>query len=93
MFSEGNAARPIRCDSSLQIVMAVWRAFLNLNLLGRVWQTTADNKGCLVHFQFLKSAPNGLLYLQWAVTFDQIIQQNNLQRKEPPCAVSLASIH
>jgi hypothetical protein len=26
MFSEGKAARPVRCDSPLQIVMAIWRA-------------------------------------------------------------------
>jgi hypothetical protein len=28
LLSEGNAAHPVRCDSPLQIVMAVWRPFL-----------------------------------------------------------------
>jgi hypothetical protein len=27
MFSEGNAAHPVGCDSPLQIVLAVWRTF------------------------------------------------------------------
>jgi hypothetical protein len=27
MFSEGNAAHPIGCDSQLKIVMAVWHTF------------------------------------------------------------------
>jgi hypothetical protein len=30
MFSEGNAAHPVRCDSPLQIVMAVWRIYFIL---------------------------------------------------------------
>jgi hypothetical protein len=34
MFSEGNAVHPVRSDSPLQIVMAVWHTFLYLNLLG-----------------------------------------------------------
>jgi hypothetical protein len=46
MFSEGNAAHPVRCDSPLQIVMPVWRPFcLNSNFLGRVWQPSVDNNG------------------------------------------------
>jgi hypothetical protein len=37
MFSEGNAAHPVGCDSPLQTVMGVGRNFLlNLNFLGRV---------------------------------------------------------
>jgi hypothetical protein len=36
MFSEGNAAHPVRCDSILQIGMAVLQTFLNLNFLGWV---------------------------------------------------------
>jgi hypothetical protein len=28
MFSEGNAAHPVGCDSPLQIVMVIWRPFL-----------------------------------------------------------------
>ncbi len=27
VFSQANAARPVGCDSPLQIVMAVWRTF------------------------------------------------------------------
>jgi hypothetical protein len=35
MFSEGNAAHPVGCDSPLQIVMAVWGTFfLNFELAG-----------------------------------------------------------
>jgi hypothetical protein len=30
MFSEGNVAHPVRCDSPLEIVMAVWRTFLKI---------------------------------------------------------------
>ncbi len=40
----------VGCDSSLQIVMAFWRFFSNLNLLGWVWQLAADSKGLLAHF-------------------------------------------
>ena len=75
MLSEGNVALSVGCDSPLQIVMAVWRPFcLNSNFLGRVWQPSADNNG----------APNGHYYLQRAVTPDQIIQHNSLQRAEHP---------
>jgi hypothetical protein len=31
-----------------------WHLFFNLNLLGRVWEPTADYNGCLAHFKFLK---------------------------------------
>ncbi len=55
MFSRANAAHPVGCDSSLQLVMAVWRALLlNLNFLGRVWQPAADNNGSVAHFKFSK---------------------------------------
>jgi hypothetical protein len=33
MFSEGNAAHPVGCDSPLLIVMAVRHTFFDLNLL------------------------------------------------------------
>jgi hypothetical protein len=49
--------------------------FFNLNLLGQVWQPSADNNCCLSHFKFKKSVPNGHNYLQQAVTPDQIIHQ------------------
>ena len=35
MFSEGNAAHPVVCDSPLQIAMTVWHIFFEL--LGWVW--------------------------------------------------------
>jgi hypothetical protein len=34
LLSEGNAAHPFRCDSPLQIVMAIWRTFLKFELAG-----------------------------------------------------------
>jgi hypothetical protein len=34
MFSEGNAAHPVGCDSPLQKVMAVWCHFLKFELTG-----------------------------------------------------------
>jgi hypothetical protein len=74
MFSEGNAALPVWCDSPLQIVMAVWRTLFEFKLLGRVLQPSADNNG----------APNGHYYLQRAVTPHQITQQNSLQRAGAP---------
>jgi hypothetical protein len=52
--AEGNAAHPVGCDSPLQIVMAIWHSFLNLNLLGPVWQPAAYYNGCLVLFKFFK---------------------------------------
>jgi hypothetical protein len=48
MFSEGNAAHPVGCDSSLQIVIAVWGTFLNLNFPDQLF-------GAL---QILKNSPN-----------------------------------
>jgi hypothetical protein len=75
MLSEGNAVLPVGCDSTLQIIMAVWRPFcLNLSFLGRVWQPFADYNG----------APNSHYYLQRAVKPYQIIQQNSLQRAGAP---------
>jgi hypothetical protein len=32
MFSEGNAAHPVECDSPLQIVLAVWRTIFEFEL-------------------------------------------------------------
>ncbi len=55
MLSEGNAAHPVGCDSTLQTVMAVWQPFcLNSNFLCPEWQPSADNNG----------APKGHCYLQ-----------------------------
>jgi hypothetical protein len=34
MFSEDNGAHPVRCDSQLQIVMAVWLTFQKSELAG-----------------------------------------------------------
>jgi hypothetical protein len=34
MFSEGNAAHPVGCDSLLQIVIAIWRIFFEFELAG-----------------------------------------------------------
>jgi hypothetical protein len=34
-----------------RFVIAVWLRFLNLNLLGRVWQPAADYNGCLADFK------------------------------------------
>ena len=34
MFSEVNAAHPAGCDSSMKIALAVWRTFLEFELLG-----------------------------------------------------------
>jgi hypothetical protein len=84
MFSEGNAAHPVGSDSPLQIVIAVWRTFLYLNLLGQVSLPSADNNGCLARFKLEKSAPNGHYYLQRAVTPNQITKQNSLQRSGGP---------
>ncbi len=73
MLSEGNAALPVGCESSLQMVMAVWRPCC-LNFLGWVWLPSADNN----------SAANGHYYLQRAVTPHQITQQHSLQRAGAP---------
>jgi hypothetical protein len=34
VFSEGDAVHPVRCDSPLQIVMAVWCTYLRFELSG-----------------------------------------------------------
>jgi hypothetical protein len=47
--------------------------FLDLNLLGRVWEPAADYSGCVAHFKLKKSAPNGYYYRQLAARPDQII--------------------
>jgi hypothetical protein len=65
MFSEGNAAHPVGCDSPLQKVMALWGPIcLKSNSQGQVLQPSADNNG----------APKGHYYLWRAVTPDQITQ-------------------
>jgi hypothetical protein len=79
MFLENNAAYPVGCANPLQIVMSVWYTFLNLNLLGRVWQPGADYDGCLAVFKFkIKCTKCPLLSAQ-AVTPDQITHQKSLQ--------------
>jgi hypothetical protein len=54
--------------------MAIWRTFLNLNLLDRAWETVEDYNGYLVRLKFKKAH-------QMA---DQVIQQNSLQRAGGP---------
>ncbi len=80
----GHAAHPFRCDSPLQIVMAIWSTFLNLNLLGRVWEPAVDYEGCWARFIFLKKSAKRPLFLQQAVTPDKVTQQNSLQRAGGP---------
>ncbi len=51
----------------------------NLNFLGWLWQPSADNNGCMARFTVnLKEVRKR------AVTLDQIIQQNNLEREGGP---------
>jgi hypothetical protein len=52
MFSDGNAAHPVRCDSRLAESNDSLAHFLNLNLLVWVWQPAADNSGCLASFKY-----------------------------------------
>jgi hypothetical protein len=63
MFSEDNAANPVVCDIPLLIVMAIWCTFLNLNLLGQVWQPAAVYNGCLARFKFSKKRAKKCYYL------------------------------
>jgi hypothetical protein len=51
MFSDRNAALPVRCDSRLADSNGSVAHFLNLNFLGWVWQPAADNSGCLASFK------------------------------------------
>jgi hypothetical protein len=73
MFSEGNAAQIVRCDSPLQIVMMVWRTFLLLKIKA-VWHAS----------NFKKSTPNGHYYLQRGVTSNEITQENSWERTGGP---------
>jgi hypothetical protein len=85
MFSEGNAARLVRCDSHLQIVMVVLAHFLKFELA--VAGATVRCKivmAFLAGFKYEKSAPNSHYYPQRAVTSYQITQQNCLQRAGGP---------
>ncbi len=50
MFSENNADHPVRCDRNGSL-----KLFLNLNLLGQVWEPTDDNNGCLAQSETLQS--------------------------------------
>jgi hypothetical protein len=59
----------------LKIVMAVWRTFLNLKLLGLMWEL-ANYNGCLALHIFKKCTKRPLL----SATSDQITHQNSLQR-------------
>jgi hypothetical protein len=78
----------VGCDSPLQIVMAAWRTLLNLNLLGWVWQPHADYTGCLAHFKFKKSLPNGHYYLQRAVTLTRSLSRIVSRGQEGPKAAA-----
>jgi len=85
MFSEGNGAHPVVCDSPLQIVRAVWNPFF-------IWLFSegivAPPVGCDSPLQIVmaiwhpsnkkKRAPNSHYYLQRAITPKQITQQNSL---------------
>jgi hypothetical protein len=58
--------------------------FLNLNMLGRVWEPDADYNGFFAHFQLKKkNSPNGHYYMQ-AASPDQITHQNSLKRAVGP---------
>ncbi len=55
--------------------------FLNLNLLGRVWESPLQTLMAVWRASTLKRCTKQpLLYLQWAATPDQITQQNSLHR-------------
>ncbi len=81
MFSEGNAAHPVGCDSPPQIVMAVRHTFL-------IWTCWVECGSLLLSimalFKFKKRAPNSQYYLQQAVTPDEITEQNSSQRAGAP---------
>jgi hypothetical protein len=53
MFSEGNAAHLVGCNPAADTVVMspLGVLFLNLNLLGWVWQPHADYTGCLARFK------------------------------------------
>ncbi len=69
VFSQANAARPVGCDSPLQIVMAVWRTFFfNLNFLGRVWHWLLTSMAVWRAWNFKKSPRTGHYHLQRTVT-------------------------
>jgi hypothetical protein len=59
------------------VVMTVWHTFLNLHLLGQVWEPAADYNSCSVPFNFKKVRQNGYYYLRRAATPDQITQENS----------------
>jgi len=70
MLSEGNAAHPVKCDSPLQIVMAVWCTFFTFEE-GQAAITVFSRLSCPTQqVQVQKSAPNGPYYLQRAITLD-----------------------
>ncbi len=41
-----------KVEQLMQIKMAIWRSFLNLNMLDRVREPAADYNGCLARFKF-----------------------------------------
>jgi hypothetical protein len=59
MFSEGNAAHPVVCDSPLHLAMAVWHTFFEL--LGWLLQPAVDYNGCLSSFKIYKKYVEGPL--------------------------------
>ncbi len=83
MFSEGNAAHPVGCDSTLQLGMAVWYPFFEFEILCRCDNPLLTTMlfGAL---QISKKCANRPNYLQRAVTPNQITQQNSLQRAGGP---------
>ncbi len=78
MVSEDNAPQPVRCDSTLQIAVAIWQFELArlgpLQIVMAVWCTS----------NWKKSMPKGHYYPQRNFTSYQIIQQNCLQRAGGP---------
>jgi hypothetical protein len=83
MFLEGNVAHPVRCDSPLQIKMAVWRTFFEFELagLGVTARCRVMAVWCALN---LKKVPNGHYFLQRAVTPYLITLKNCLQRAGGP---------
>ncbi len=61
MFSEGNAANLVGCDSPLQIGMAIWRTFLKFE---PCW---VGRDSPLQIVMALRRASNGHYYLQRAI--------------------------
>jgi len=56
LFSEGNGAPSVACDSPLQIVMAVWHTFFIWTSWVPVCKPSAYNSGCLARFKFKRGS-------------------------------------